>query len=73
MLNGPGKEFDMVKVQDSGVHDTERSYKGSYRDCWRDKIKSSQAFIQAVLLMSVFWTRLSFQMLQNAGWGLEEL
>ena len=37
-------------------------------DLWTKN--SVQAFIQAVLLLSVFEQRLSFQMLLGAGWGL---
>ena len=36
-------------------------------------MKESQAFIQAVLLMSIFEQRLIFRMLQNAGEGLQGL
>ena len=40
-LKGPRKLFDIVKVRDSRVRDTERIYKGSYWECWRDQIKNS--------------------------------
>lgn len=36
------KWFDMVKVRDNVVRETERIYKDSYRGCWRDRSKSSR-------------------------------